>query len=249
MVTKTGRWTSLLIWLSGLVLLLLPVSILGYRLGVLDLQLTFGVLAVIAIAGAGLLLVGVGCAIIGKLKTDKLLLRSGLIAVAICAFPVLIMGFQLGRATSLPPIHDISTDTIDPPVFVRAMELRGESENTLAYGTPELPAAELSALQIEAYPEIATVYSELSVGTAFDRALEITRNQGLEVINEDRSNGLIEAVATTLWFGFKDDLVIRFRADAGGSVIDLRSVSRLGKSDLGANAERIVDFVEAFNKQ
>lgn len=248
MVTGTRRWPKLLILLSSIVLVLLPGSIIGYRLEVLSLQLTFSLLGGVAIVGTGLLAVSVCCAIFARFKIDKLLFRSSLISIAICALPVLIMGLQIAQATSVPPIHDITTDTLDPPTFDRAFELRGEGVNSLAYGTEEMPADQLSALQIAAYPEMKTLFSELPVDQAFNRALKIVRDKGLEVINEDRGNARIEAVATTFWFGFKDDLVIRFRPTEEGSAIDLRSVSRLGKSDLGANAKRISDFVEAYNQ-
>ncbi|MFB3106560.1 MAG: DUF1499 domain-containing protein [Pseudomonadales bacterium] len=69
---------------------------------------------------------------------------------------------------------------------------------------------------------------------------------GLELVNEARLQGMIEATATTFWFGFKDDMVVRIRPSGAGSVIDVRSVSRVGMSDLGANARRIGEFLEGF---
>ncbi len=69
---------------------------------------------------------------------------------------------------------------------------------------------------------------------------------GLELVNEAPQSGMIEATATTFWFGFKDDLVVRIRPSGTGSVVDVRSVSRVGVSDLGANARRIGEFLTGF---
>ena len=85
-----------------------------------------------------------------------------------------------------------------------------------------------------------------TVDAAVARAVEVLSNQGLEVVNIDPPAGIVEAVATTFWFGFKDDLVVRIRPEGDGSVIDVRSVSRVGQSDVGANAARIERFLTAF---
>ena len=69
-----------------------------------------------------------------------------------------------------------------------------------------------------------------------------------EIVNSDRRAGIVESTATTFWFGFKDDVVIRIRAANGTSLIDLRSVSRVGMSDLGANAARITRFLAEFER-
>jgi uncharacterized protein (DUF1499 family) len=66
---------------------------------------------------------------------------------------------------------------------------------------------------------------------------------GLEIVAVDKEAGLVEATATTFWFGFKDDVVVRIVGNGEGSRIDLRSMSRVGQGDVGANADRITDFV------
>ena len=78
----------------------------------------------------------------------------------------------------------------------------------------------------------------------FDIALISAQAMGLRIVSSDAKQGRIEAVDTTFWFGFKDDVVIRcqdFR-------VDLRSISRVGRSDLGANAKRIEQFIEIFQE-
>ena len=93
-----------------------------------------------------------------------------------------------------------------------------------------------------------TLESDLSVPEAVAQAALVLAQQGLEVVNVDVDNGRVEAVATTFWFGFKDDLVVRIQPTHTGSKIDVRSVSRVGQSDLGANAARIAKFLQAFDQ-
>jgi uncharacterized protein (DUF1499 family) len=84
------------------------------------------------------------------------------------------------------------------------------------------------------------------VADAVDRAEATLLAMGLEVVAVDRDAGVVEATATTFWFGFKDDMVVRVVGDGEGSRIDLRSMSRVGQSDVGANADRIADFFNQF---
>jgi uncharacterized protein (DUF1499 family) len=94
---------------------------------------------------------------------------------------------------------------------------------------------------------VQTLSTDLGPDPAFDRAVDVLEGMGLEVVSKDPDDGRIEATATTFWFGFKDDVVVRIRpAEDGGSVVDLRSVSRVGVSDLGVNARRIGEFLKRF---
>ena len=95
-----------------------------------------------------------------------------------------------------------------------------------------------------AYPVVKTLRSDLPTDAALDRAEAVLVELGLEIIGRDV--GRVEATATTFWFGFKDDVVVRVRNADGGSLVDVRSVSRVGVSDLGANAARISSFLTSF---
>jgi uncharacterized protein (DUF1499 family) len=75
------------------------------------------------------------------------------------------------------------------------------------------------------------------------RALDAARSLGWEVVASDAATGRIEATATSRWFGFKDDVVVRIRPEGAGSRVDVRSMSRVGVGDLGANAERVREFL------
>jgi len=149
--------------------------------------------------------------------------------------------WQLQRSARLaPPIHDISTDTDDPPRFVAVVPLRQGASNPVEYGGPEI-----AAQQHKAYPDLTSAVLPLPPARAFERALQAARAQGWEIVAAVPAEGRIEATDTTRWFGFKDDVVIRVRPDGAGSRVDVRSVSRVGRGDVGTNARRIRGFLEA----
>jgi uncharacterized protein (DUF1499 family) len=143
------------------------------------------------------------------------------------------------------PIHDVSTDTANPPQFVAVMPLRSQAQaaNSTDYD------ARTAQLQKETYPDLGPLHLDLPPAQAFARALAVARNMGWEIDASDPAQGRIEATATTFWFGFKDDVVVRIAADGAGSRVDVRSLSRLGQSDVGANARRIRDYLAKVKKE
>jgi uncharacterized protein (DUF1499 family) len=142
------------------------------------------------------------------------------------------------RARQVPPIHDITTDTETPPAFVAILPLRAGAPDPVEYGGPAV-----AAQQKAAYPDIAPAVLALPPDQAFQRALAAARAMGWKLVAADEPDGRIEATATTFWFGFKDDVVIRLRPQGTGTRVDVRSVSRVGRSDLGTNAVRIRAFL------
>jgi len=165
-------------------------------------------------------------------------------------FAISLIGFLIGSVVftvpykwsrvgkSVPPIHDITTDTEDPPQFSAIVNLRKDAQNPVEYDE------QAGALQRAAYSDIAPVMLAETPEQAFERALKIAMKMGWEIVGFDRGKGLIEATDTTFWFGFKDDIVIRVRPDVKGSRVDIRSISRVGKSDMGTNARRIRNFAK-----
>jgi uncharacterized protein (DUF1499 family) len=146
-----------------------------------------------------------------------------------------VVPLQLLRtARAVPPIHDITTDTADPPAFEAVLPLRADASNPVEYA-----GEEVAEQQRQAYPEVQPLLLDDPPARAFERALAAARDMGWEIVDADPGRGRIEATDTTLWFGFKDDVVVRVRPDGNGSRIDVRSLSRIGGSDLGANAARI----------
>jgi uncharacterized protein (DUF1499 family) len=141
---------------------------------------------------------------------------------------------MLHNAKQAPPIHDIATDTRNPPQFVAVVPLRSDAPNAVVY-----EGEAVAKQQHAAYPDIQPATLAALPEAAFQRALNSARDLGWEIVAAVPDEGRIEATDTTGWFGFKDDIVIRVSPDAAGSRVDVRSLSRLGKSDLGKNAARV----------
>jgi len=218
---------------------LMPLAALGTRF---DIWLFTTGLMLFALSMAGSLLIQVINAI-WLLRKPAPATRSALRWASLIALPplVIIAIVLQGIAEGNPPIHNISTDLLEPPAFEQALAERGEGSNALDY------SEELAAIQAKAYPDLTPIMSSLSPAEAFDRALAICKENGWQVYLQDSQRGLIEAADTTFWFGFKDDVAIRIRPSDSGSKLDLRSVSRVGVSDMGLNAKRIRAFSTSFN--
>jgi uncharacterized protein (DUF1499 family) len=241
--TRVVAWWSQAIMIGAIVgAVLLPLGALGHRIGVWSFGTGFVFLAAGTFLSIIVVLGGIA-ALIAALRTGREADRPFLyIGLLIGGAIVVLMLAQIATARSVPPIHNISTDTADPPSFDVVMGLRGADSNPVDYD-----AAKLAPLQEAAYPRVKPIISDRTVAESFDRALNVLNGMGLEVVNADRAAGRLEAVATSFWFGFKDDLVVRVRARGAGSVVDLHSVSRVGQSDLGINAKRIEEFIDRFN--
>ncbi len=165
------------------------------------------------------------------------------IAVLLPALGIACLSFappllQLQKARSVPPIHDISTDTENPPLFVAILAKRRDAPNPAGYGGPGI-----AAQQRAGYPDLAPQFYRMKPEALFGHALRAARELGWKIAAAVPEEGRIEAVDTTFWFGFKDDVVVRIAPAEGGSRLDLRSVSRVGRSDVGANAARIRKFL------
>ena len=228
------NWTG---YLSLAMLLILPVAVISARSGAWQPGL---LLYAVAILGSAMLIV---MSIIMLLLPRFAPWRTNVSLNLLFAFPGTLLLLSLLSAGDSPRIHDVTTDTADPPVFTRAQEVRGPGANTLDIKPDSI------AQQQAAYPDLQTLRSSLTPGDAFDRALSVAGQLDWEVYHQDRDAGIIEAVATTRFMAFKDDVVIRIKADSRGTLLDLRSVSRVGQGDVGANAKRIRAFLEAFQKQ
>ena len=170
-------------------------------------------------------------------------LMSGVAALMLSALVFVAVTSQPSEYDSPagPALNDISTDTLDPPQFDAVAGVRPSDSNTLVY-----PGESAVARQAVAFPDIAPIQSGLRPQAAFERSLKIVADSGWELIAEDDASGVIEAVATTAFFGFKDDIVIRVRDTGNSSIIDIRSHSRVGRGDRGQNAKRIRQFIEDF---
>ena len=210
---------------------------LAHRLGVVPLGVAFVLFAV-----------GVGLGLVSALVIGVSLIRTGIdsskpfatIALCIVGYVVAVPLMSILSAVGAPAIHDITTYVSDPPQFIEAVQ-------HVTPGRTDYGGDELANQQREAYPDIVPIMVAESPDVAFSLALEVARDLGWEVINANAGERRIEATDTTWWFGFVDDIVIRIRREETGSRIDVRSLSRVGVGDLGANAARIRRFRDALN--
>ncbi len=233
-----GGWIGRLALLAAIAAAVLvagaaPAHLYG-GLGVMDaLGLLFW--GTIAAGGAGALaLIWLVLAVVSRSAAGSVLVAVALVVAASSAsIPI---GMKM-KADSLPVIHDVTTDTANPPAFVAIAPLRAEAPNGIDYKTDP-------TLQQKGYPDIQPVTSELAPGNLFEKALGVAKSMEWEIVAVSPEQGRIEATDTTAWWGFKDDIVIRVAAAGAGSRLDIRSMSRIGKSDVGKNAERIRAFLE-----
>ncbi len=233
------QWVAALaVLVSATGAILLALAGPGYRMGWwtlgtgLQQMLRWGAYA--GLAGAVLGLIGL------VLNPPNRAFKGFLLALVALVGGLLVAGvpWQWQRtAQQVPRIHDITTDTITPPTFTAVVPLRVDA-NPLAY------TEDKAAAQREGYPALGPLHLEASPGDAYARALALVGARGWELVADSAETRVIEATDTTRWFGFKDDVVIRVSAmPDGGSRVDMRSVSRVGRSDVGTNARRIEDFL------
>ena len=211
--------------LAVLAVLLLAACGPGTRAGLWPFRVGFGMFAGAMFAG----LAATGAAIVGLALPQKrahswpVLLLALVMGAASAAVPL----DYVRRAKTLPYINDISTDTGHPPQFSPPKEYQSHF--------PEI--------QRRGYPDLRPLELPLPPKQAFARAAQIAREYGWEIAALDEGSGKIEAVVITRWFGFVDDVVIRITPAGAGSRIDMRSKSRVGRSDVGTNARRIEEFL------
>lgn len=240
---KSVRTWSLIVLGAAICLLAATAyAIAGSRNELLGYRTAFTALRWIAQAG-GVVFVISAIVLLVSLRSHETGTRlyAG-IATVLSALLVATMVLNEATPPPGPLINDITTDLEDPPRFVAVVPLRPADSNPIEYG-----GAEVAANQRQVHPEIQPIESSLEPGAAFARALQAAEGMGWDIIAVDQDRGTIEAVDTTPFFRFKDDIVVRVRATASGSRVDVRSRSRVGLSDLGKNAARIMAYRQAFS--
>ena len=206
----------------------------GVSLGTAFTSLRFGVY----VGGAAIILIILQVLLNRKNVNWGSTLVCAILALIAVGMPVSMMS----KASAVPPIHDITTDVTNPPEFVAIAPLREGAPNSVAY-----EGGDVTKQQIEAYPEIQLLPQPVNeVYMAAEKAIEAL---GWERVSDGALPNTLEATDTTTWFGFKDDVVIRLTAKSDDTLVDVRSKSRVGKSDLGKNAERIETFMAELRSQ
>jgi len=252
-----GWYHKLVLALAILIPLFFIISTLGVKFGLWDWKVGLGLtfkftpilLPLLALSG-----------VIGLVLAAVIKPRKGY-AVSAVALLIGLAGLAHGgkvkkTAESLPYIHDITTDTQDVPSFTQAiMSERAEVDgvNTVDYiGKRDKPEGTLVSVlqsQAEAYSDIRPLILSDAPDVVFGQAKAAIKQMGWALKSENVEAGVLEATDTTFWYGFKDDVVIRIRpSEGGGSVVDVRSISRVGGSDIGANAARIRKFLKLMGK-
>lgn len=211
---------------------LFTASVIGYRSG------TWFVAEVMNLAEWAVYASAVGCLlslaglVISRPGGGRRGLIISLLGLVLSA-PLLGMTARFDYAArAYPPINDITTDRQDPPVF-------WDMPNPIDY-----PGGATAELQQTAYPDLAPLTLATSPEKTYAHALNIVKGRGWEIVADAPDEGRIEAVASSLVFGFKDEIVIRIQEDGDGSLVDMRSRSRVGRIDRGVNAKRIRAFLK-----
>lgn len=251
---------------SMILSLLLPiyflVAALGVKFGLWSWQV--GLMKLIVQFGVPLigftLLLGLVALVVSVIRKPRNGWAMALVGLLI---PVLALGYLASvraKSADIPPIHDIATDISDPPMFsIKVMAIRRSAGanpvNAMtatmgglrAYQAPafsRIAAKTLGQVGHEAYPGVRTLKVAAAPAKVWAAAEAEAKAQGWTVVTADPATGVVEATAETFWFGFKDDVAVRIRANAtGGAIVDVRSTSRVGLSDMGANAARIQAYL------
>ncbi|MEZ5994783.1 MAG: DUF1499 domain-containing protein [Hyphomonadaceae bacterium] len=248
-------WVRLALIVSLLVPVYFLAASLGTKFGLFDW--TVGFVQMTFMWGVRVLAVAAVLALIALLfalfVTPRRGIAAALIALAIPAAGLGYGAYVRNAAASIPPIHDISTDLSDPPGFSQAVaDARAAIPGSNGLDLLNKRTSEgrsFTALQRASYGDIAPVETNAAPEQAFAAALALAREQGWTIGHESAAEGVIEATVSSFWFGFTDDIAIRVRPTEQGSRIDMRSVSRVGRSDLGANAARMRPYLAALRQR
>jgi uncharacterized protein (DUF1499 family) len=224
-------------YLSLLCTLVFILSGYGYQWGVWGLGTGFTLLRYGAYAAIGLAIIQTTFFFFMKdsgVSAKAMVLTGFLVTLLISATAI----YWQYKARSVPPIHDITTDIQDPPEFVAMQRLRADAPNP-----PEYAGEETAQQQREAYPDIQPLVVSASVQEVIDEIVAIIASRRWDIVSINRRDGRIEASEKLAWFGFRDDVVFRVTSENGATRVDMRSKSRIGRSDVGVNADRIKKFL------
>lgn len=245
-IEGTGPWTTRFSkWAMFLGIFAAVVSVGGAFLAGQDIipKMT-GVSSMFA--GAAMALLGTIFGLLGvgmNLRNKGALMKSALIGLLLSGGHAGFMASRAAIGSKVPAIHDVTTDLQNPPSFVK---IKMADDNLRGVGTVE----KWRELHARAYSSLNPVVLSKAPAAVIADAERLAKERGWEVVNADPDKGIFEATASVSLIKFKDDVVLRITptVDGKGSRVDMRSVSRVGISDLGVNAQRIRDFLAALAK-
>lgn len=218
---------------------------IGYRLDLWSYRDGIGALRYVFWLAAGTAVAALLALVLGIISRRRGAQVAGLVALLIAGTTAYIPWNLREAVRRVPPIHDISTDTVNPPQYFRVAELRKSTDHPVTYA-----GSEVATLQRKGYPDIEPVVLKAPADKVFGAAKNVLLGMGLTLLEADASKGHLEATDTSLLFGFEDDVVVRIMAGTDGATrVDIRSKSRVGSSDLGINAGRIRLFTATLRKK
>jgi uncharacterized protein (DUF1499 family) len=241
----TGAFVAFM--LALLALLLLALAPVGWRAGWWHFRFAFTWLMTASGAAAlAAVIVALAVLLLGWSQLSAGRLIMAVIGLALGAVLVYVPWHYDRVRKTVPRIHDITTDVENPPEFIAVLPARrAEDAATAVYAGPEL-----ARLQRAAYPDVAPLELPLPPAKAFDLAQAVAKSMpGWQIVAADPGSGRIEASQTSRWFRFTDDVVVRVIGHGSGSRVDMRSLSRQGRSDFGVNAARIRLYVATLRKR
>lgn len=230
--------SRILFYISIAVCFTFLISGYGYQWDIWSLGFAFTVLRYSAYAAFGITIVNL-IALWFLRKSEKKAVAKVVVAFLVTGIVSLTALYWQYQANSVPAIHDITTDFENPPEFEAILRLREGAPNPPGY-----EGGDVRTSQEEAYPEIQPLFLEKDLQEVMDRAVMIINERKWNLVAINRNEGRIEATEELPWFGFKDDVALRFTAVDEGTRVDMRSKSRIGRSDIGVNADRIEAFLE-----
>jgi uncharacterized protein (DUF1499 family) len=244
---KTGRLTRVAMVIATVAIFLLAVAGPAYRWNVLPLlPALLGAAAGFALFVLAFVIGAIGVLVGRRRQRD---VPRVAIALIICAgIATIVTGVWITRLRGAPPIHDITTDLLEPPEFKAILPLRqaAHAANPADYRHTDLVGGlnfDISAAQRRAYPDVRPLDLAQTPAQALQLADRAARKMKWRVVAVVPDEGRLEATDTTFYFGFSDDIVVRVRPAAAGSRVDVRSESRVGLGDAGTNARRVVNYL------
>jgi uncharacterized protein (DUF1499 family) len=238
-------WCGIGSWFAGLGLGAAAIGLMGARAGLSSIGAfsAFGIGVLICLVALAVLLIGLLLSKGSGGAHSPARVWGAFVAAAVL---VAISYGGFSSSGGAPPIHDITTDIDNPPAFDKVIALR---EADGAQNPPEYAGAETAAQQQAAFPDLETLRLQQPRDEVFAAAEAAARGMGWEIVAADAALGRIEATETTDWFRFRDDVVIRISAAGDMTEVDIRSKSRVGMGDMGANAARIRAFLVALQSE
>ncbi|MEW5250324.1 DUF1499 domain-containing protein [Microbulbifer discodermiae] len=244
---KDAHWSRWLVRVQLLLLTVIVLAGLALRLDLLGFRVVFQVFKYAGVAALAVALISLLVFVWGLVKRHADSRRAAIWGVLLGLLPVALPLLTVGKDNfDVPPIHDISTDLHNPPQYEEVLTLRREGDNSAAYGGEALAEAQRGA---DIYADMLPLQVDLPVARVTELAAEVAAELGWRIVAEDPERGHLEAVDRTLLLGFRDDVVVRVTPSGEGSRVDVRSSSRVGVSDLGANAQRIRTFLRELEEQ